>query len=248
MTQYAFFFDESRCIDCRACAIACRDWNGIEPGPVKWLRRFTWEEGVFPEVKMHYLFASCFHCEQPLCLEACPNNALYKEERFGAVLVDEARCQGAHQCWIACPYGVPQFADDAPGTKMSKCTMCIDRLVQGQMPVCVNSCPTRALDFGPLEEMKARYGDLQALAGMPDPSETRPSIVFKPASPKRQLVPYDAGKALRLFGQRGEQLSPLYTDPAAVTEIPDGVVGKDKLVLKAPSIVEALAATRSDEW
>ena len=92
---------------------------------------------------MHYLFASCFHCEQPLCLEACPNNALYKDERFGAVLVDEARCQGAQQCWIACPYGVPQFADDAPGTKMSKCTMCIDRSVQGQMPgMCGISCPT----------------------------------------------------------------------------------------------------------
>ena len=248
MTQYAFFFDESRCIDCRACAIACRDWNGIEPGAVKWLRRFTWEEGSFPETKMHYLFVSCFHCQQPLCLEACPNNALYKEDRFGAVLVDEERCKGAHQCWIACPYGVPQFADDAPGTKMSKCTMCIDRLVQGQMPACVNSCPTRALDFGPLEEMKSRYGNLQMLEGMPDPSETQPAIVFKPASPKRQLVPYDNGKARQLFLQRGENLPPLCTDPTLITNLPDGLVGKDKLVLKPKSTAQSLNVTRSDEW
>jgi anaerobic dimethyl sulfoxide reductase subunit B (iron-sulfur subunit) len=126
--------------------------------------------------------------------------------------------------------------------------MCIDRLVQGQMPVCVNSCPTRALDFGPLEEMKARYGDLQALAGMPDPSETRPSIVFKPASPKRQLVPYDAGKARLLFMQRSEQLPPLYPDPKIMSAVPDGLVGKDQLVMKARSTAEGLAATRSEEW
>ena len=248
MTQYAFFYDESRCIDCRACAIACRDWNGIEPGAVKWLRRYTWEEGTFPNVTMHYLFAPCYHCETPLCLEACPTNAIYKDEQYGAVLVDESLCQGKRDCWVACPYGAPQFADDMPGTKMSKCTMCVDRLEQGMQPACVNSCPTRALDFGTLEEIKAKYGDVQALEGMPDPSDTHPAVVFKPSTPLRQLVSYDADKAVRLFGQRGDQLPPLYTDPQAVEEAGKQVVKKDKLVLKAKSVEEMLEYTRSEEW
>ncbi|MDR2672493.1 MAG: 4Fe-4S dicluster domain-containing protein [Coriobacteriales bacterium] len=252
-TQHAFFFDESRCIDCRACSFACRDWHDIKPGPVKFLRRFTWEEGAFPEVTMHTLFAPCYHCEKPACLKVCPNGAIWKEGRFGTVLVDEEKCQGCRNCWDACPYGAPQFASDVANgdssvAKMSKCTMCSDRLKQGHMPTCVNACPSRALDFGPIEEMKSRYGDLQALRGMPDPAITKPAITFKPLAPKRQVVPYDAERARQLFGQRGDKLTPLYTDNAAVTDIEPGTVGKDRLDLKSPDSERALAATRSDEW
>ncbi|MDR1183380.1 MAG: 4Fe-4S dicluster domain-containing protein [Coriobacteriales bacterium] len=248
MTQYAFFFDESRCIDCRACSISCRDWNDIQPGAVKYLRRFTWEEGAFPEVQMHTLFASCYHCEAPVCMRACPTGALYKEDKFGAVLVDEEKCRGCRSCWDACPYGAPQFADDSPTAKMSKCTMCMDRLEQGHMPTCVNACPARALDFGPFEEVGARYGSVHALQDMPDPTTTRPSIVFKSVAPKRQLVPYDAERARSLFGQRGDKLLPLYTDNSAVSDIEPGMVGKDRLDLKPATSEKILAATRSDEW
>ncbi|MDR1358348.1 MAG: 4Fe-4S binding protein, partial [Coriobacteriales bacterium] len=115
MAQHAFFFDESRCIDCRACSIACRDWHDIQPGPVKFLRRFTWEEGAFPDVVMHTLFASCYHCKRPACVSACPSGALWKEDTYGAVLTDAEKCLGCRSCWNACPYGAPQFGDDGAG-------------------------------------------------------------------------------------------------------------------------------------
>ena len=245
--QYGFFFDETRCIDCRACSVACRDWNEIPAGPIKWLRRYTWETGAFPNTRLRFLFAPCFHCDTALCLEACPNNAIFKEDKYGAVLVDEQLCQGAHDCWDACPYGVPQFADDQPGTKMSKCTMCIDRLERNEMPVCVLSCPTRALDFGPIDEIRAKYGEIAQIEGMPDPSETQPNIAFKPKTPRREFpLPYDAQKALTLFAQRDPQ-PPIYKDLKDLVEPLPGMRSKDHLVMKASSKKEELEFTKNDE-
>jgi anaerobic dimethyl sulfoxide reductase subunit B (iron-sulfur subunit) len=247
-TQHAFFFDENRCIDCRACSIACRDWHDIEPGPVKYLRRFTWEQGAFPEVVLHTLFAPCYHCQQPACLAACSHGAIYKEPRFGAVLVNADKCLGCRDCWQACPYGAPQFAGDEPGSVMSKCTFCIDRLDQGHLPACVNACPARALDFDALAVLQDKYGQLRSLPGMPDANATSPAVVFKPLDLKVQLVPYDADKARSLFGQRGDSLPALYTNNTAVTDIAPGLVGKGSLVLKHPNPATAQAATRSEEW
>jgi len=144
MTQYGFYIDTSRCTGCHACTIACKQWHDINPGPVKWIRVHQWEKGSFPEIDVRVLPLMCAHCQEPLCLDACPNHAITKEETYGAVLVDPAKCTGARKCWEACPYGVPQFESDAPGTKMTKCTMCIDRLEQGQSPICVLSCSLRA--------------------------------------------------------------------------------------------------------
>jgi hypothetical protein len=124
----------------------------------------------------------------------------------------------------------------------------MDRLEQSHMPTCVNACPARALDFGSLEEMKSKYGELHALESMPDFEATEPSIVFKPIAPKQKLVPYDAERARSLFGRRGVKLSPLYTDNSVVTDIEPGLVGKDRLDLKPADSERALVATRSDEW
>ncbi len=247
MTQHAFFFDETRCIDCHACAIACRDWNDIKPGPIKWLRRFSWETGSYPEVRMHFLFAPCYHCQHPVCLEACPHHAIYKEDKFGAVLVDPKLCKGARKCWVACPYGAPQFADDKPGTKMSKCNMCIGRLEKGEMPICVLSCPTRALDFGPIEEMTGKYGDVRLIPEMPDPKKTGPSVIFKPRSAERKkVIPYDAARALQLARKRGD-LPPLYKDVKTITNIPPGAVRRDHLMMKPKNSQELMELTRNDE-
>jgi DMSO reductase iron-sulfur subunit len=159
MTQYGFYIDTSRCTGCHACTIACKQWHDITPGPVKWIRVHQWEKGSFPEIDVRVLPLMCAHCQEPLCLEACPNHAITKEGTYGAVLVDPTKCTGARKCWQACPYGVPQFESDAPGAKMTKCTMCIDRLEQGQSPICVLSCSLRALEFGPLEELQKKFGD-----------------------------------------------------------------------------------------
>ena len=251
MTQYAFFFDQSRCTNCHACSIACKDWNygeEIKSSYVKWLRMMQWEKGVFPEVEMHTLFATCYHCEKPICVDACPNDALFKEDQFGAVLLDSDKCKGSRQCWIACPYGAPQYEDNAPGTPMSKCTMCYDKLLQGELPVCVAACPQRALDFGPINEMREKYGELQALEDMPSANLAQPAIVFKPRLKKQQHVKYDAARVVELMGKRAESnLDAIYDKPSDVTEVFDGLVGYDKLVMKASSVEETLARSKNEE-
>lgn len=247
MSQYGFFFDQSRCTNCHACSVACRDWNDIAPGPVKWLRMLQWEQGAWPETRMHVLFATCYHCENPVCAEACNHNAIFKEEQFGAVIVDPDKCVGDRNCWQACPYGAPQFADDVPGTPMTKCTMCYDKLVAGELPVCVASCPQRALDFGPLDDMIARYGDLCALEGMPDGEVESPAIVFKPMTEHVKHVPYDAQEARKLMAQRGDSLPPIFDGPEDVTEGLDEVIANNKLIMKASCVAENLALSKNED-
>lgn len=159
MTQYGFFIDLSRCTGCNACVISCKQWHGVEPGPMKWIRVYQWEKGAFPDIDLRVLPIMCFHCEKPLCAESCPNQAISKEEKYGAVVVDPSKCTGERKCWEACPYGTPQFKSDADDEKMAKCNMCIDRLEEGLAPVCVLSCSLRALEFGPIDELREKYGD-----------------------------------------------------------------------------------------
>lgn len=245
MTQYAFFFDQNRCYNCHACVVACRDWNDIQPGPVKWLRMLQWEKGTWPTLRMNTLFATCYHCENPVCVDACQHHALFKEDKYGAVLLDEDLCEGDRNCWKACPYGAPQYEDDAPGTPMTKCDMCYDRLEQGELPACVMACPGRALDFGTLEEMEAKYGTLKALPDMPDGEFVKPAVVFKPVNPRKNIVPYDVDRAMELMRDRGEDLPPQFE--YADVETAEERIGYGKLVMKAASVEEALALSKNEE-
>jgi anaerobic dimethyl sulfoxide reductase subunit B len=251
MTQYGFFIDLSRCTGCNACNIACKQWHEIPPGPVKWLRVYQWEKGSFPQINLHVLPIMCFHCENPLCVKACPNKAVYKEEKYGAVLVNAEKCTGERKCWSACPYGTPQFADDGPGHKMSKCNMCIDRLEKGDKPICVLSCSLRALEFGPLPELQEKYGNLRQLPEMPKESLTRPAVIFKEIRPKKAVVPWDGKKALELWQKRhpdsGEPLQDIFTDTSEVTQDADDLIARNRLVLKASSVKELMWRTMDDE-
>ena len=92
MTQYGFFIDTSRCIGCNACVLACKQWHDIEPGPAKPMRVHQWEKGAFPDIEVNVLPLMCMHCANPRCIDACRHGAIYKEDKYGAVLVDQSKC------------------------------------------------------------------------------------------------------------------------------------------------------------
>jgi anaerobic dimethyl sulfoxide reductase subunit B (iron-sulfur subunit) len=247
MRQHGFYFDQSRCIGCNACTVACKQWNQLPAGPVKWMRAYQWETGTFPETRVHFLAIPCYHCDNPVCAQACPHGAIAKEELFGAVLIDPEKCRGERRCWKACPYGAIMFATERPGEKASKCTMCIDRLRGGQKPICVLSCSMRAFEFGPVDELRAQFGMLRQLEEMPPGNLTRPSVVFKAPQPKRQIIPWEADKALNLWRDRGPHAplgaSPLFGTKEDLTAVPRRTIRRDRLVLKAKSLEELMYFT-----
>jgi len=211
---------------------------------------YEWEKGTFPNMRLHVLFAPCYHCENAVCVDAA-NGAMYKEEKYGAVLIDpdKATSFDLRKAQDVCPYGAILFDSDAINATASKCTMCIDRLEQSKLPLCVDTCHMRALDFGLLSDLQTKYGTLRQLEDMPDPSTTNPSIVFKPHDTKKQLITYDANKAVTLFGKRDAvaPLTPLYTNPADATSIPPGLVARTTLNMKPKSIAEHLQLTQHDD-
>ncbi len=251
MTQYGFFIDQSRCIGCNSCTVSCMQWHDIPPGSVKWMRVYQWEKGNFPDTRLHMLPVPCYHCENPVCLKACPNKAIFKEEKYGAVLVGPEKCTGTRKCWRACPYGAPQYEGDQLGLKMSKCNMCIDRMEQGLKPICVLSCSMRALEFGPLAELVNKYGNMRKLEDMPKDSISLPAVVFKPFEAKKQVVPWDAERALKLWQKRqpsdGKPLPDIFREISEVTQAPKEIVGRNKLVLKAKDSAELMYYTTDDE-
>lgn len=177
--QYGFYFDQQRCTGCYACSVMCKQWHGIPAGPASWLRVETIETGRYPHVGVAHVVLTCFHCIEPACVPACPEGAITKRNSDGVVTVDQAACTACRLCLDACPYRAPQFRDDR--AKMEKCDLCLDRLEDGEQPLCVVACPLRALDVGPLEELQARYQAVEQTAiGLPDPSLTRPAAVFRP--------------------------------------------------------------------
>jgi anaerobic dimethyl sulfoxide reductase subunit B len=229
--QYGFFFDQSRCVHCYTCQMSCKAKNNISPGAERWLRLFNWESGSFPDVRTLTLFAPCYHCENPVCVTAAGDGSLIKEPKYGAVLIDPAKV-GSSALKVgadACPYGAIMFDENG---NASKCNMCVDRLEAGQLPACVMSCPMRALDFGLLSDLQTKYGTNADLAGVPSSSATSPAIIFKPITPRKQIVPYDETTALQLLGARGS-LPPVYTDSTQATDTTGVTIGRPTLNMNA---------------
>ncbi|EEY5010780.1 dimethylsulfoxide reductase subunit B [Escherichia coli] len=188
-TQYGFFIDSSRCTGCKTCELACKDYKDLTP-EVSFRRIYEyaggdWQEdnGVWHQnVFAYYLSISCNHCEDPACTKVCPSGAMHKRED-GFVVVDEDVCIGCRYCHMACPYGAPQY-NETKG-HMTKCDGCYDRVAEGKKPICVESCPLRALDFGPIDELRKKHGDLAAVAPLPRAHFTKPNIVIKPNANSR---------------------------------------------------------------
>ena len=181
--QIAFFFDQTRCVGCYTCCVACKDWHDIPAGSVHWRRVLCLEEGRYPEPFVAFLSYACNHCGKPPCVDACPSSAIHKREKDGIVVVDreaclgELVCEGA--CREACPYEAPQFGDE-DGHKMQKCDLCLERWEQGKKPICVDACPTRALDAGPIERLTKLYGSTREGIGFDWSPQVKPSLLMKP--------------------------------------------------------------------
>lgn len=152
---------------------------------------------------------------------------------------------------MACPYGSITFGSEEPEEKASKCTMCIDRLEEGKIPICVLSCSMRALEFGPLHQLNGKFGQLRELEGMPTGELTRPSVVFKSSQPKRKILPWDAELALNLWRKRGphapRNAPDLFQKIEDLIHIPPYTIGRDHLVLKANNLKEFMFYTTDDD-
>jgi anaerobic dimethyl sulfoxide reductase subunit B (iron-sulfur subunit) len=150
-TQYGFYFDTKICIKCKSCEVACKQWKGIKAATVKLRRVEEITEGVFPDVKRHFFSVTCRHCAGAPCIKVCPSGAILKRSD-GIVIVNQDDCIGCNACLDACPFGIPQFDEDG---LMQKCDMCLDRIENGQTPMCAATCPTQALRWGTLEELSS---------------------------------------------------------------------------------------------
>ena len=147
MTKYAMILDSSKCINCRACVVACQQENGVPYGDAR-----NWVKQGFDNTPslVHFQPGNCMHCDEPMCVTACPTGATWKDEADGIVKVDPARCIGCGSCIKACPYGA-RYRDDALGV-VDKCNYCTRLREMGQEPACVAVCPTRVRIFGDLDD------------------------------------------------------------------------------------------------
>jgi formate dehydrogenase iron-sulfur subunit len=164
--------DIDLCIGCKACEIACKEWNGLESDDTfnfgsyqshEDLTANTWDLMRFKEVDLDngdlaWLIRkdSCLHCDEPGCLLACPAPGAVIQYENGIVDFDQTKCIGCQYCVTGCPFDIPRF--DRTTKKVYKCTMCVDRVAGGLEPACVKACPTGSIRFGSREEMQA-YGE-----------------------------------------------------------------------------------------
>jgi len=174
-TITGFLTDSTLCIGCKACEVACKEWNGLEADGYNWtgnsfdntsaVGHSTWRHVKFVEGQLEpgfggnasdhlsWEFSSdvCKHCENAGCLEACPTGAIVRTE-FGGVFVQPDVCNGCGYCVVSCPFGViDKRPDDG---RAFKCTFCYDRQKVGLKPACAQACPTESIKFGPLEQLR----------------------------------------------------------------------------------------------
>jgi formate dehydrogenase iron-sulfur subunit len=173
--RMGFFTDTSVCIGCKACEVACKEWNQVPEDGLEFtgmsydnsggLGADTWRHVAFIEQRVpassggadgvRWLMASdvCKHCTHAACLDVCPTGSLFRTE-LGTVVVQEDVCNGCGYCISACPFGV---IDQRKGDGRAwKCTLCYDRLGVGAEPACAKACPTESIQFGPLDELRDR--------------------------------------------------------------------------------------------
>ncbi len=171
MSQVGWIFDETRCIGCRSCFVACKSENRT---PLKTDWRFVTERerGTYPNAVREFISLTCNHCEEPACMNACPEGAISKRESDGIVLIDQDKCVGCRYCMHACPYGVPKIDTDT--NKVSKCTRCVHRTDAGLQPACATACLTGAIQV--VDDFTGDTGEVPD--GFANPRLTEPNVEF----------------------------------------------------------------------
>ena len=176
--RYGMVIDLKKCIGCKACTIACKQYHGM-PGDAIYTRVLEYERGSYPLAKIDFFPIQCMHCDIPSCVKACPSGAAYKAEN-GLVQVDAELCHGCRACIIACPYNVrtclrhnkPYYKEKekTPYENLKqhnytkdtviKCVFCSDRISEGLEPSCVQTCPATARYFGDLDDQSSEVAKL----------------------------------------------------------------------------------------
>jgi len=174
-----FYTDTTVCIGCKACQVACHQWNdlkGTTPLPVLSGNSYdntgsfsdvNWRHVKFIEKqpgegpnRVAWLMMSdvCKHCVNAPCLEVCPTGAILRTE-FDSVFINEPACNGCRDCISACPFGVIHMSTFGGKNVAQKCTLCYDRLKEGLTPACAQACPTQSIRFGPIKELRKEARD-----------------------------------------------------------------------------------------
>src|SRR5579862_8837836 len=163
----AKYIDTSTCIGCKACEVACQQWNDLPVAQTTQVGTYQtmptmqanyWNLIKFREVDTDNGFAwlmrkdQCMHCADPGCLEACPAPGAIVQYANGIVDFNQENCIGCQYCVTGCPFNIPKF--NPTTKKVFKCTLCSDRVGAGLEPACIKSCPTGCLHFGSKDDMK----------------------------------------------------------------------------------------------
>ena len=188
--RYGFVIDVSRCIDCRACMVACSVENSV---PYNHTRIWVHDQGVkgeWPNLQRAFVPYNCMHCENPPCVEVCVSGATYKNKENGLVLVDQEACIGCGFCVEACPYEV-RYLNEKRGV-VDKCNACFQRVETGQLPACVQTCVGGSRLFGDFNDpestvamaLKSARSVVRLDAKRADGKSTEPNIYYTNAPDK----------------------------------------------------------------
>jgi len=179
MKQMGFYYDPTVCIGCRACQVACKEEHKLPSGDF-FRRAEAIETTTDGQNRWCFFSGACNHCTNAACIEACPTGAMYRAAD-GTVQHRDDLCIGCGRCQSSCPYGAVSLSSITGYAQ--KCDSCLSRRAAGRNPACVDACPVRALQFGPIDELKAKYGDHgAALPFLPDPAITAPNLLINGAA------------------------------------------------------------------